>query len=41
MHSHFQVVAIAVTPGLAATGVNIQHNLGHSLMGAIDGRVAF
>lgn len=31
------IVAIATDPGLTCTGVNIQHNLGHSLLGVFDG----
>ena len=31
------VTAAVADPGFASTGVNIQHNLGHSLMGAPDG----
>ena len=31
------VVAVVADPGFSSTGVNIQHNLGHSLMRAPDG----
>ena len=31
------VTAAVADPGFASTGVNIQHNLGHSLLGAPDG----
>ena len=34
-----QIIAVATDPGFACTGVNIQHNLGHSLIGAMDGLV--
>eukprot|EP00961_Rhodomonas_salina_P241443 3261925-Rhodomonas_salina.1 len=33
------VVAVAAEPGFACTGVNIQHNLGHSALGFSDGLV--
>merc|ERR1712232_55867 len=31
------VKALVCSPGFACTGVNIQHNLGHSFMGCFDG----
>ena len=33
------MIAVATDPGFASTGVNIQHNLGHSILGAPDGVV--
>ena len=31
------IIALTTDPGFACTGVNVQHNLGHSLLGAFDG----
>jgi len=35
-----RVVAVATDPGFSSTGVNIQHNLGHSLLKVPDGLLA-